>query len=119
EFTGLPIDFQIQPQTHANDRHSKEKGGTERHALGMHFDIRGEDERGVELPEEEDEWKYAKAGVTPGWERLEVYRSATRMTDEIVEVNVDEGWVRLADGSTLKGVFEIREIPRSNYSGGR
>lgn len=30
--TGLPIDFQFQPQTHANERH---KG--ERHALGLKF----------------------------------------------------------------------------------
>ena len=28
--TGLPIDFQIQPQTHANERHSKP-----RHAIGL------------------------------------------------------------------------------------
>ena len=30
--TGLPVDFQIQPQTHANERHSGP-----RHALGMRF----------------------------------------------------------------------------------
>lgn len=30
--TGLPVDFQIQPQTHANKRHSKA-----RHALGLRF----------------------------------------------------------------------------------
>lgn len=30
--TGLPIDFQIQPQTHANERH---KGN--RHSIGLHI----------------------------------------------------------------------------------
>lgn len=30
--TGLPVDFQIQPQTHANARHAKP-----RHALGLRF----------------------------------------------------------------------------------
>jgi hypothetical protein len=34
--TGLPIDFQFQPRTHANERHGRGKG-TRRNALGMIF----------------------------------------------------------------------------------
>lgn len=36
EQTGLPIDFQFQPQTHANERHGRGKG-TQRNALGLIF----------------------------------------------------------------------------------
>lgn len=37
--TGLPIDFQFQPQSHANDRHSGN-----RHPLGLHFTRPGGDQ---------------------------------------------------------------------------
>lgn len=34
--TGLPIDFQFQPQTHANERHGRGKGA-QRNAMGLIF----------------------------------------------------------------------------------
>lgn len=36
EQTGLPVDFQFQTQTHANERHGRGKG-TRRNAMGMIF----------------------------------------------------------------------------------
>lgn len=36
--TGLPVDFQFQPQTHANERHGTGVG-TRRHALGLKHNI--------------------------------------------------------------------------------
>jgi len=40
--TGLPIDFQFQPQTHANERHGRGKG-TQRSALGLRFSKEADD----------------------------------------------------------------------------
>jgi hypothetical protein len=39
KLTGLPVDFQFQPQTHANDKHKKP-----RNALGLRFALEDDDD---------------------------------------------------------------------------